>query len=157
MFLPAFPRLTYLIRIIQINSHMHRNHMFSDRASIRKALNRRSIQSRDWHNHTVMYILWMYWNIANLFTLDPLIVAANCHEHQHKQRDQNNNYPGSLQKFCCGDDQGNNQRCDCSQAVDNHTTQPSTVFPSKAPPVKYHASLRERKRQKDTYGIQVNE
>src|SRR5439155_13817136 len=108
-------------------------------------------------NHAMPYILRMYRDVANPFMLDPVIVPANSQKHQHKQRNQNNNYPGSFQKFCCGDDQCNDQRCDCTKAVDDHTTPPSFMFPSKAPPVKYHASLRERKRQKDTYGIKVNE
>src|SRR5437667_8911907 len=103
------------------------------------------------------YILWMYWDVANPFTLNSIIVAANSKKHQYEQRDQNDNDPGSLKKFCSSDYQANNQRCKCSQAVNDHTTSPSFMFPSKAPPVKYHASLRERKRQKDTYGIKVNE
>src|SRR6266568_4560196 len=131
--------------------------MLCNRTSICQALYCRSIQSSDRHYHTMMYIMWMYWNITDPFMLNSIIVAANSKKHQHKQRNQNNNYPGSFQKFSCGYDQCNDQCGKCSQAVDDHTTPPSFMFPSKAPPVKYHASLRERKRQKHTYGIKVNE
>src|SRR6266516_3860813 len=155
--LPTFPHFTHLICIFYIDSYMYRSHMLRDRTSISQTLYRGSIQPRNWHDHAVVNILWMNWNVTNLFALEPLIVMANSQKHQHKQRDQNNNYPGSFQKFCCGDDQCNDQCGKCSQAVDDHTTPPSFMFPSKAPPVKYHASLRERKRQKHTYGIKVNE
>src|SRR5438093_11097815 len=103
------------------------------------------------------YILWMDRDVNNPFMLDSVIVATNSQKHHHKQRDQKNNNPGSFQKFCCGDDQSNNQCGKCPQAVNNHTSQPFLMFPAKAPPVKYHTALRKRKRQKDTYGVEVNE
>src|SRR5436190_23929422 len=111
MFLPAFPGFANLICIIFIDSNMHGYYMFCNRASICQALFRGSIQSCNWHNHAMSNILWMYGDINNPFSLNPLIMAANCHEHQHKQRDQNDNDPGALKEFCSSDYQANNQRC----------------------------------------------
>src|SRR5438874_1704320 len=139
--LPTFPHFTYLICIFYIDSYMYHSHMFRDRTSVCQALYCSSIQSSNWHNHAVMNILRMDWNITHFFALKPLIVAVNCHKHQYKYRDQNNNYPGSLKKFCCGDDQCNNQCGKCSQSVDDDATQPSFMLLSKTPPVKYHATL----------------
>src|SRR5437660_10120288 len=66
---PLLPACLYLLDLLFINHRVHGCDVSGDRAGISQARDRSTIQSRNRHNETVMYLLWTCGNSASAGSL----------------------------------------------------------------------------------------
>src|ERR1700726_2796750 len=69
LLLPLMPTRSYLLHLLFIDYRVHGCDVSGDGARIGQASNRSTIQSPNWHNETMTYLLWTCGNSAGAGSL----------------------------------------------------------------------------------------
>ena len=156
-FLPLVPGGLQGIGLLPLGSYVDSGYLRCNRMGIGHSQFGRLIQCSYGDNEPVMDVLWIERKRSDTLTLNVLVMVTDPRKQQHQQRDEYHDDPGTLKKLRRSDHQGNQQRCQRTQPIDDHTALPSFLLPAKTPPVAHHTTLREGKRDEDPHSIQVDE
>src|SRR2546428_9259624 len=92
MLLQILPLGTHHLYLIRINGHMCSDHMRRGRTSIGQTCHSSTVQLRNRHNETMMYLLWMCGNIASAGSLLQRNIGHNNILSEEQRRFQSKNF-----------------------------------------------------------------